>query len=195
MIKLSILTIALFASMSANAAYKIYIPIEAKLGGSLPDNTLAWVGVPDGGVVGGGNGSNPTTPEEPENPEKPEPKPERKLVTTLNFSVVPGETNSLFTSDRQNGFVLQTSTLAIKGALKHGQNYYVTNNGNECKYSAQVCIIDYNCFYLSDKLSGEYTLLSISPSQAKACLNVVTNHFTGTKSLSNVTIYDNPKTE
>lgn len=201
MIKLSLLTIALFASMSANAAYKIYIPIEAKLGGSLPDNTLAWVGVPDGGVVGGGNGgngSNPTTPEEPENPEnpeKPEPKPERKLVTTLNFSVVSGETNSLFTSDRQNGFVLQTSTFAIKGALKHGQNYYVTNNGNECKYNADVCIIDYNCFYSSDKLSGEYTLLSISPSQAKACLNVVTNHFTGTKSLSNVTIYDNPKTE
>lgn len=195
MIKLSLLTIALFASMSANAAYKIYIPIEAKLGGSLPDNTLAWVGVPDGGVVGGGNGSNPTTPEEPENPENPEPKPERKLVTTLNFLVVSGETNSLFTSDRQNGFVLQTSTFAIKGALKHGQNYYVTNNGNECKYNAAVCIIDYNCFYSSDKLSGEYTLLSISPSQAKACLNVVTNHFTGTKSLSNVTIYDNPKTE
>ncbi|MBJ2277918.1 hypothetical protein JFT58_06440 [Pseudomonas sp. MF6767] len=71
MIKISLLTIALFASMSANAAYKIYIPIEAKLGGSLPDNTLAWVGVPDGGVVGGGNGSNPTTPEEPAKPEEP----------------------------------------------------------------------------------------------------------------------------
>ena len=196
MIKLSILTIALFASMSANAAYKIYIPIEAKLGGSLPDNTLAWVGVPDGGVVGGGNGgnggngSNPTTPEEPE---KPEPKPERKLVTTLNFGTVSGETN-LFTADRQNGFVLQTSTFAIKGALKHGQNYYVTNNGNECKYYADVCTINKKCFYSSDKLSGEYTLLSISPSQAKACVVVDVNR-TGIKSLNNVTIYDNPKTE
>lgn len=69
MIKLSLLTIALFSSITANAAYIIKIPMEQKLGGSLPTSSIAFV---SGNV---GNGSNPTTPEttleEPAKPEKP----------------------------------------------------------------------------------------------------------------------------
>ncbi|HHJ1299331.1 TPA: hypothetical protein ABHN85_19710 [Pseudomonas sp. H2] len=185
MIKLSLLTIALFSSISIQAAYVIKMPLEQKLGGHMQDNSIAFVG-------GIGSGSTPPVTPEPE--PKPEVKPERKLVATLNFSTVSGETN-IFTADQQNGFVLQTSTFVLKGALKHDQNYYITNNGNECKYNADVCTMNMNCVYSKSGLTGAYTILSISPSQAKACLNVVTNHFTGTKSLSNVTIYDNPKTE
>lgn len=57
MIKLSLLTIALFASMSANAAFIVQIPLENKLGGSLSDNSLSWVGGTDSGTVGGGAGN------------------------------------------------------------------------------------------------------------------------------------------
>lgn len=57
MIKLSLLTIALFASMSANAAYVIKIPMEQNLGGSLPTSSIAFVGGTNGGTVGGGNGA------------------------------------------------------------------------------------------------------------------------------------------
>lgn len=63
MIKLSLLTIALFASMSANAAYVIKIPMEQNLNGPLPVNSIAFVG---------GNGGGSTAPVTPE----PEPKPE-----------------------------------------------------------------------------------------------------------------------
>ena len=44
MIKLSLLTVALFSSITANAAYIIKIPIEQKLGGSLPTSSIAFVG-------------------------------------------------------------------------------------------------------------------------------------------------------
>ena len=186
MIKLSLLTIALFSAMSVQAAYVVKIPMEQNLGGSLPVNSIAFVG-----GIGGGS-TTPATPDP--KPEEQEAKPERKLVATLSFSPVVGETN-IFTADQQNGFVLQTSTFVLKDALKHNQSYYITNNGNECKYNADVCTMNMNCVYSKSSLTGAYTILSISPNQAKACLNVVTNHFTGTKSLSNVTIYDNPKTE
>jgi len=185
MIRLSLLTIALFASIPVQAAYVIKIPMEQNLGGSLPTSSIAFVNA----NANGGVSTPPITPDP-----KPEAKPERKLITTLNFNTVSGETN-LFTSDKQTGFVLQTYTFVIKGALKHGQHYYVTNNGNECEYNADVCTINQNCFYSKDSLNGQYTILSISPSKAKACLNVENSHWTGTTSLSNVTIYDNPKTE
>lgn len=185
MIRLSLLTIALFAS-TVQAAYVINVPMEQNRGGHLQNNSIAFVGA---------NGGGSTAPETPDPiPEEPEAKPERKLVASLNFSTVSGETN-LFTADKQNGYVVQTSTFALKGALKHGQHYYVTNNGNECEYYADVCTMNQNCFYSKDSLNGQYTILSISPSKAKACLNVETSHWMGTTSLSNVTIYDNPKTE
>lgn len=57
MIRLSLLTIALLSSMSVNAAYTLRIPLENKLGGALPDNTLSWIGDTNGGAVGGGNGA------------------------------------------------------------------------------------------------------------------------------------------
>lgn len=44
MIKLSLLTIALFASMSANAAYQLRIPLEQSLNGSLPDHSIKFSG-------------------------------------------------------------------------------------------------------------------------------------------------------
>ncbi|MGE8477805.1 MAG: hypothetical protein ACN6PK_05940 [Pseudomonas shirazensis] len=55
MIRLSLLTIALFAS-TVQAAYTWRMPLENKLGGSLPDNSLSWVGSTNGGAVGGGSG-------------------------------------------------------------------------------------------------------------------------------------------
>lgn len=76
MIKLSLLTIALFASMSANAAYVIKIPMEQNLGGHLQQNSIAFVG----GIGGGSN--PPVTPEpepKPEEPAKPE-EPNRESV-------------------------------------------------------------------------------------------------------------------
>lgn len=66
MIKLSLLTVALFSSITANAAYIIKIPMEQKLGGSLPTRSIAFVG----GNVGGS--TPPVTPE-------PEPKPEEPV--------------------------------------------------------------------------------------------------------------------
>lgn len=68
MIKLSLLTIALFASMSANAAYIIKMPMEQKLGGHMQDNSIAFVGK-------NGGGSNPPVTPDP-TPEEPEAKPE-----------------------------------------------------------------------------------------------------------------------
>lgn len=56
MIRLSLLTIALFSSISVQAAYTLRMPLENKLGGSLPDNSLSWVGSTNGGAVGGGSG-------------------------------------------------------------------------------------------------------------------------------------------
>lgn len=43
--RLTILTIAIFASMSANAAYVIRMPLEQSLGGSLPDHSIKFGGV------------------------------------------------------------------------------------------------------------------------------------------------------
>lgn len=77
MIRLLLLTIALFSSISVQAAYVIKMPIEAKDGGSLPNNTISFV---SGNVGNGGNGSNPTTPDpKPEEPAKPE-EPSRESV-------------------------------------------------------------------------------------------------------------------
>lgn len=68
MIKLSLLTIALFSSISVQAAYVIKIPMEQKLGGHMQDNSIAFVG-------GIGGGSNPPVTPDPK-PEEPEQKPE-----------------------------------------------------------------------------------------------------------------------
>lgn len=70
MIKLSLLTIALFSSISIQAAYVIKIPMEQNLGGSLPTSSIAFVG-----GVGGGS-TPPLTPEPEPKPEEPEAKPE-----------------------------------------------------------------------------------------------------------------------
>lgn len=43
--KLTILTIAIFASISANAAYVIRMPLEQSLGGYLPDHSIKLGGV------------------------------------------------------------------------------------------------------------------------------------------------------
>ncbi|MDI1333226.1 hypothetical protein [Pseudomonas sp.] len=90
MIRLSLLTIALFSSISVQAAYTLRMPLENKLGGALPDNSLSWVGGTNGGAVGGDNGSNPTTPEtKPEEPAKPE-QPvdnEPKLLGSKNWII------------------------------------------------------------------------------------------------------------
>ncbi|WP_135499881.1 hypothetical protein [Pseudomonas citronellolis] len=68
MIKLSLLTIALFSSISVQAAYVIKIPMEQNLGGSLPTSSIAFVG-----GIGGGS-TSPVTPDP--KPEEPEQKPE-----------------------------------------------------------------------------------------------------------------------
>ncbi|QPH48332.1 hypothetical protein IZU98_18350 [Pseudomonas fulva] len=57
----------LFASMTANAAFKIAIPLEANNGGSLPASSIAFVKPGDTGS----NPSNPTDPEIPTTPENP----------------------------------------------------------------------------------------------------------------------------
>ncbi|PKA70441.1 hypothetical protein ATI02_3346 [Pseudomonas baetica] len=69
MIRLSLLTIALFSSISVQAAYVIKVPMEQNRGGPLQNNSIAFV---SGNVGNGGNGSNPTTPD----PTPEEPKPE-----------------------------------------------------------------------------------------------------------------------
>ncbi|MCS3417141.1 hypothetical protein M2399_002589 [Pseudomonas sp. BIGb0450] len=199
MIRLSLLTIAIFASMSANAAYQLRYPLEEKLGGSLPDNSLTWVGDTNGGTVGGGGtgggDDGSTIDPTPEEPESPEAKPERKLIATLNFTPLYGQGEpNLLTENNLNVFVIQTSTFAIKGALNHNQNYYITNNGNECKYIADVCTMNVNCVYSRSGLSGAYTMLSVSQSEAAACFDFEIRNF-DKKYLKNVTIYDNPKTE
>ena len=43
--RLSLLIIAIFASMSVNAAYVIRMPLEQSLGGSLPDHSIKLGGV------------------------------------------------------------------------------------------------------------------------------------------------------
>lgn len=186
----------LVASMSAHAAYIVKIPVEQASGGFLTDSSIAF-------VKPGDAGSNPVDPEVPVTPENPaespddgsEVEPERNLVGTLDFGPVSGETN-IFTSDKLNGFVLSTSTFAIKGELEHGRNYYISNNGNkECAYIADVCTMNKNCVYSKSSLSGQYTILSIRPSEAAQCLTVRKDWVTGGNFLSGVMIYDNPKTE
>ncbi|MFJ4545818.1 hypothetical protein ACIP1X_19745 [Pseudomonas sp. NPDC088885] len=77
MIRLSLLTIALFSSISVQAAYVIKVPMEQNRGGPLQNNSIAFV---SGNVGNGGNGSNPTTPETtPDEPAKPE-EPTRESV-------------------------------------------------------------------------------------------------------------------
>lgn len=186
----------LVASMSAHAAYIVKIPVEQASGGFLTDSSIAF-------VKPGDAGSNPVDPEVPVTPENPaespddgsEVEPERNLVGTLDFGPVSGETN-IFTSDKLNGFVLSTSTFAIKGELEHGRNYYISNNGNkECAYIADVCTMNKNCVYSKASLSGQYTILSVRPSEAAQCLTVRKDWVTGGNFLSGVMIYDNPKTE
>lgn len=189
----------LVASMSAQAAYIVKIPVEQASGGFLTDSSIAFVG----GKDAGSNPSNPSNPETPVTPENPgentddgsETEPVRNLVGTMDFGPVSGETN-LFTSNRLNGFVLNTSTFAIKGELEHGRNYYISNNGNkECAFIADVCTMNKNCVYSKASLSGQYTILSIRPSEAAQCLTVRKDWVTGGNFLSGVMIYDNPKTE
>lgn len=186
----------LVASMSAHAAYIVKIPVEQASGGFLTDSSIAF-------VKPGDAGSNPVDPEVPVTPENPaespddgsEVEPERNLVGTLDFGPVSGETN-IFTSDKLNGFVLNTSTFAIKGELEHGRNYYISNNGNkECAFIADVCTMNKNCVYSKASLSGQYTILSVRPSEAAQCLTVRKDWVTGGNFLSGVMIYDNPKTE
>lgn len=77
MIRLSLLTIALFSSISVQAAYVIKVPMEQNRGGPLQNNSIAFV---SGNAGNGGNGSNPITPDpKPEEPAKPE-EPTRESV-------------------------------------------------------------------------------------------------------------------
>ncbi|WP_144443650.1 hypothetical protein [Pseudomonas putida] len=62
----------LFASMTANAAFKIAIPLEANAGGSLPASSIAFVKPGDSGS----NPSNPSNPETPTTPENPAENPD-----------------------------------------------------------------------------------------------------------------------
>lgn len=55
----------LLASMTANAAFKIAIPLEANAGGSLPASSIAF-------VKPGDTGSNPSNPSDPKIPTTPE---------------------------------------------------------------------------------------------------------------------------
>ncbi|UZS72943.1 hypothetical protein OQB66_00955 [Pseudomonas syringae] len=68
MIKLSLLTIALFSSISVQAAYVIKMPMEQNQGGHLQNNSIAFVG------ANGGGSTAPVTPDP--KPEEPEVKPE-----------------------------------------------------------------------------------------------------------------------
>ncbi|MBC3493076.1 hypothetical protein [Pseudomonas taiwanensis] len=166
--KISKMIIALSAifAVSANAAYSVKIYPEANI------------------VFSGQNQGNDNPPEI-----------KRSLVKTLDFGPVSGETN-LFTSNNLNGFVLNTYTFVLKDELQHGRNYYVSNSGNkECAYIADVCTMNKNCVYSKESFSGRYTILSINPTQAKECLTVRKEWFSGASYLSDVQIYDNPKTE
>ncbi|HGE2360454.1 TPA: hypothetical protein ACGJRP_003490 [Pseudomonas aeruginosa] len=69
---LFLLTI-LFASMTANAAFKIAIPLEANAGGSLPASSIAF-------VKPGDSGSNPLNPTDPVTPENPSETPDASEV-------------------------------------------------------------------------------------------------------------------
>ncbi|MGY3325977.1 hypothetical protein [Pseudomonas sp. TE3911] len=75
MIKLSLLTIALFSSISVQAAYVIKIPMEQNLGGSLPTSSIAFVG-----GIGGGSASPVTPDPKPEEPEQKPEEPSRESV-------------------------------------------------------------------------------------------------------------------
>ncbi|MFL1559834.1 hypothetical protein ACI77J_01200 [Pseudomonas sp. O64] len=56
MIRLSLLTIALFSSMSVNAAYVLRMPMEQNLGGHLQNNSIVFLG---------NNSAEPKQPEKP----------------------------------------------------------------------------------------------------------------------------------
>jgi hypothetical protein len=71
MIKLSLLTIALFSAMSVQAAYVIKIPMEQNLNGPLPVSSIAFVGGNGGGSTSPVTPEPETKPEEPAQPEKP----------------------------------------------------------------------------------------------------------------------------
>lgn len=68
MIRLSLLIIALFSSISVQAAYVIKMPMEQNQGGHLQNNSIAFVG------ANGGGSTPPVTPDP--KPEEPEVKPE-----------------------------------------------------------------------------------------------------------------------
>ena len=193
-----LLALSLLASGIAHADYRIHINTEQSNGGQLPNGSISFVDKSSGD--GNGNGptqpTEPSVPTEPNTPEEPQaPQPERKLVATLNFTPLYGQGEpNLLTENNLNVFVIQTSTFAIKGALEHDKNYYITNNGNECKYIADVCTMNVDCVYSRSGLTGSYTMLSISPSEAASCLTFEIRNF-DKKYLKNVTIYDNPITE
>lgn len=185
----------------ANADYRIHINTEQSNGGQLPNGSISFVDKSSGG--GNGNGSTqpteptvPTEPNTPEEPTKPETKP-RSLVFSGSFQTFSGETN-LWTSGKNDAYMVTAYTFVLKGALKDGQTYYVGNNGNECPFVAEVCSTDEfkRCGpFTSQNLSGQNTILYKSALAERNCIDVKVNYFANSQSVSDVKFFDGPKTE
>lgn len=193
--------IMILSASTSFAGYTVKIPLEVANGGSLANGSIL-IGSNNSQNEESGNGTPPTdtqepvTPEEPKPEEKPEEPKERSVVFSGNFNTFSNETN-LWTDGKKDAFSTSYYDIIIKGALKQGSIYYVTNNDKECEYIADVCetISGQNrCGpYTSANLSGTNTILSMLGSQDKSCVTV--NSIWGQKVVSNLKVYDGPKPE
>lgn len=196
----ALFALTLLAFSISNAEYRMYIPAEVKLGGSLPTGSISFVKPTDGGNNGGGvtpvEPEVPTDPTTPEEPSQPETKP-RSLVFSGDFQTVAGESN-LWTTGMKDVYEISSYMLVLKGAYQNGKTYYIGNNGSECPFIAEVCTTNDQKMcgpYNSNNFSGQNTIFYKDSRAARTCIDATTNFFTSTKSVKGLQVFDGPETE
>ncbi|WP_241471558.1 hypothetical protein [Pseudomonas aeruginosa] len=169
----------MITAFSANAAFRVQIPLEIDGGGHLPNRSIVFTGIPE------------TTPPEPETPQ-------RSLVSQVSFFEDVVTYKGFYSANKASKIYTYPNMMIVETILESGKDYYLSNTGFDCVYTANVCTMNISkasggCVVSDTSLSGIKTeLIFKTPAVGNACLNQTFGNAANgfAKSYQDIKIYD-----
>ncbi|MCV4165698.1 hypothetical protein [Pseudomonas aeruginosa] len=171
--------VAMTAAFSVNANYMVKIPLEIDGGGHLPNRSIVFTGITE------------TTPQEPETPQ-------RNLVSQVSFFEDVVTYKGFYSANKSSKIYTYPNMMIVETILESGKDYYLSNTGFDCVYTANVCTMNISkasggCVVSDTSLSGIKTeLIFKTPAVGNACLNQTFGNAANgfAKSYQDIKIYD-----
>ncbi|MBK1802753.1 hypothetical protein AVM47_033145 [Pseudomonas aeruginosa] len=183
--------VAMTAAFSVNAGYRIQIPLEVAGGGNLSNGSIVFTGITE---------TTPqepeTTPQEPETtPQEPE-IPQRNLVSQVSFFEDVVTYKGFYSANKLSK--IYPNMMIFETILESGKDYYLSNTGFDCVFTANVCTMNISealggCVVSDESLSGIKTeLIFKKPAVGNVCfIETFGNAANGfAKSYQDIKIYD-----